>query len=355
MALSIGIIGLPNAGKSTLFNALLDRQAAKVAERPFTTIEPNTGVVPVPDERLKKLAALVKPDKVVTATVTFIDIAGLVKGAHRGEGLGNKFLSHIRSCDAILHLVRAFSGSSVSRVESSVDPASDVEIVNLEMVMADFEIVSLKLEETAKKARTETKLRNYLAALEKLKKVLEEGKFASEAGLSQEEKDLLKELNLLTLKPVVYVLNTDEGGPAEGKGLSDSIGALQICALLEAEVIGLDPEEKKKTLAEFGVKEPGLDKLIKAAYRLLGLISFYTIKGGKEVHAWPLKNGSSALDAAAKVHSDMAKGFIKAEVVELTTLFASGTWLEAKKQGKLRLEGKDYQVKDGEVIEFKFN
>jgi small GTP-binding protein len=346
LSLSIGIIGLPNAGKSTLFNALLGRQIAEVAERPFTTIEPNAGVVSVPDRRLDQLVALIKPERVVPATVKFIDIAGLVKGAHQGEGLGNKFLGEIRSCQAILHLVRAFENRAVSRVEGSLNPASDVAIVNLEMVMADFEVVVKRTDEVKKKARTRSDLGKLLKVLEKLKAVLGEGKLASEADFSEEEKLLVKDLNLLTLKPVIYVLNTDEAG-LKGEGI-------RICARLELALLDLKKEEKEEYLKEVGVKELGLDRLIREAYFLLDLITFYTVKGGKEVHAWPLKRGETALEAARWVHTDMAGGFIKAEVIKAEVLLSLGGWQEAKEAGKVRLEGRDYKVTDGEVLEFKF-
>jgi GTP-binding protein YchF len=355
MSLSVGIVGLPNAGKSTLFNALLGRQAAQVAEYPFTTIKPNTGVVEVPDERLEQLAALIKPQKLVPATIEFIDIAGLVKGAHQGEGLGNQFLGQIRACDAILHLIRDFSNPSVSRAEGSVDPASDLSIVDLEMVLADFEIVAKKSEEVKKKSRTDPKLKKLLGTLEKLKRTLGEGKFGSTADLDKDEKDLVKELNLLTSKPVVYVLNIDEKGPAKDKGLPNSYQALEICAELEAGLADLSQKEKKEFLAELGIKESGLDKLISQAYRLLGLITFYTIKGGQEVRAWAIQKGESALAAAAKVHTDMAKGFIKAEVIDVDKLLAFETWQKAKESGQIQLQGREYQVNDGDVVEFKFS
>ena len=288
MALSVGIVGLPNAGKSTLFNALTSRRLAETAPRPFTTIEPHEAVVPVPDEKLKKLSELTKPEKTVPATVTFIDIAGLVKGASKGEGLGNQFLGKIREVDAIVHVVREFSDPQVVHVAGKIDPKEDLEIVNLEL-----------------------------------------------------------ELGGIVGKPVIYVYNTDE------KDINQGGKDIYICAKLEEELTDFAPEERRKYLRELGVEESGLEKLIKKAYALLGLITFYTIKGGKEVHAWSLKKSKTALDAAAEVHTDFAKGFIKAEVINVEKLLAAGSWKEAKEKGGVRLEGKDYIVADGDVIEFK--
>lgn len=296
MSLSVGIVGLPNSGKSTLFNALLSRQIAQVAEYPFTTIEPNTGVVEVPDERLNKLAELIKPEKVVPAAVKFIDIAGLVKGAHQGEGLGNKFLGHIREVDAILHIVRAFNNPSVSHVHGKIDPPTDIEIVNLELELGEIK------------------------------------------------------------KPMIYVLNISEDQIAkEAKALFPALKeeVIPVCAKLEMDLAELSPEERREYLVELGIKESGLDKVIKSAYKLLGLITFFTIKGGKQVQAWPIKEGSTALDAAGLVHTDFAKGFVKAEVIGVNELLEIGGWKEAQEKGKIRLEGKDYEVCDGEVIEFK--
>ncbi len=332
MSLSVGIVGIPNAGKSTLFNALLQRQIADVAEYPFTTIEPNTGVVEVPDERLAKLSGVLKIAKVVPAPVKFIDIAGLVKGAHKGEGLGNKFLSHIRETDAIIHVVRDFEEPGVPHVAGGINPIHDITIVNLELVLADFEIVARRLAEK----KLENKQRG---VLEKIKKILEEGKMAAEANLSEEEKKLVAEFSLLTLKPIIYVINTNV-----------------------ERVEKLNPDEFKKVTGKSKVlilsaKSGGspLSELIKEACKTLDLITFYTIKGGKETRAWPIKRGASAREAAGIVHTDMAKGFIKAEVINWSELVALGSWLQAKKSGKIRVEGRDYPVQDGEVLEIKFH
>jgi len=308
MSLSVGIVGLPNAGKSTLFNALAARRLAETAPRPFTTIDPHEAVVGIGDEKLEKLSELVKPEKTVPASVTFIDIAGLVKGAHKGEGLGNQFLAKIREVDAIVHAVRAFTNPEVSHQNPSGQPGS------ADQILEDIGIVNLELE-----------------------------------------------LGEIKGKPTIYVLNMDEGKIKDDsinqiiKEIKKKFGgeALAISAKLEEEFIDLEPEERKEYLKELGVEEGGLNRLIKKAYELLGLITFYTIKGGKEVHAWSLKEGRTALDAAGEVHTDFAKNFIKAEVINVDELLALGEWKEAKEKGKVRLEGRDYIVKEGDVIEFK--
>jgi hypothetical protein len=294
MSLSVGIVGLPNSGKSTLFNALLSRQIAQVAEYPFTTIEPNTGVVEVPDERLDKLVQLIKPEKSVPAAIKFVDIAGLVKGAHQGEGLGNKFLSHIREVDAIVHVLRLFENPNVSHVHNKINPREDAEIVNLELELAEIK------------------------------------------------------------KPMIYVLNVDEKQLNQEKGNWGLKGeVISICAKLESDLADLSVEERKEYLQETGIKESGLDQLIRAAYKLLDLITFFTIKGGKQVQAWPIKQGATAIQAAEMVHTDFAQGFIKAEVISFNELEKAESWRQAQELGKTRLEGRDYQVQDGDVIEFK--
>jgi len=332
MSLSVGIVGLPNAGKSTLFNRLLEREVAAVAEYPFTTIEPNTGVVEVPDERLPQISQSLKIDKVVPAAVKFIDIAGLVKGAHQGEGLGNKFLAHIRETDAILHLVRDFENSNVPHVMGRIDPIHDILVLNLELVLADFETVAKRLQD--KKLEKKEK-----DVLEKIKKVLDQGKLASETDLTLEEKRIVAALHLLTLKPMIYVINTNQ----------EKVNQLRASKF--ENVTG-----NKKVLI-LSAKEGGnlLSQMIKEAYQILGLITFYTVKGGKEVRAWPIKKGGSAFQAAEEVHSDIAQGFIKAEVIDWQTLVKFGSWQKAKKAGKIRTEGKNYQVQDGDVLEIKFH
>ncbi|HUW21703.1 MAG TPA: redox-regulated ATPase YchF [Candidatus Bathyarchaeia archaeon] len=355
MSLSVGIVGLPNAGKSTLFNALLGCQIAEVAERPFTTIEPNTGVVVIPDSRLERLGQLIKPEKLVSATIKFIDIAGLVKGAHKGEGLGNQFLSQIRFCDAILHLVRAFSNPRVVRPEESLNPLADAEIVNLEMALADLEIVERSLIEAKKKARVNSDMAALVGVLEKIKAALGKDQVTIRTQLTDEEKEIIKELNLLTLKPMIYILNVDESGRGQDKNLPSSFPVLEICAALQAELTGLENSERQEFAGEFGLEEGALNQLIKEAYQLLDLITFYTIKGGKEVHAWPIRKGTKAVVAAGQVHTDMARGFIKAEVINVDQLLSIGSWQRSKELGKLQLQGKDYKVTDGDVVEFKFS
>lgn len=332
MSLSVGIVGLPNAGKSTLFNALLQREIADVAQYPFTTIEPNTGVVEVPDERLVKLGAALKINKTVPAPVKFIDIAGLVKGAHKGEGLGNKFLSHIRETSVILHVVRDFEDSAVPHVAGKIDPIHDITVVNLELILADFEVVAKRLED--KKLDSKEK-----AILEKIKKVLDQGRLAIEANLSDEEGQRVAELNLLTLKPMIYVVNTNQ----------EKVN--QFTAARFRKVTG----EREVLILSAKDGGPPLLDLIKVAYQTLGLITFYTSKGLKEVRAWPLRAGETVLLASEMVHSDMAKGFIKAEVIDWQDLVRLTSWQAAKKAGKIRVEGKNYQVQDGEVLEIKFH
>jgi len=301
MSLSIGIVGLPNAGKSTLFNALLSRQIAQVASFPFTTIEPNVGIVPVPDNRLEKLAKLIGPQVTTPASVEFIDIAGLIKGAHKGEGLGNQFLGKIREVAAIVHIVRMFTNPDVSHYYETIDPKRDIEIVNIELQLGGIK------------------------------------------------------------KPTIYVLNVsedqlkDQKWPSKIKVGEEEVELVPVCAKLEADLADFSSEERKQYLKEMGIEESGLDKLIKKAYQLLGLITFYTIKGGKEVRAWSLPKGKTALEAAAEVHTDMAKGFVKAEVVGFEELMECGGWKAAAEAGRVRLEGKDYIVQDGDVIEFRFN
>ena len=292
MSLSVGIVGLPNVGKSTLFNALAARRLAETAPRPFTTIEPHEAVVPVPDEKLKKLSELLNPETTVPATVTFIDIAGLVKGAHKGEGLGNQFLAKIREVDAVVHAVRVFKDEAVVHVQGKIEPKEDIEIVNLEL-----------------------------------------------------------ELGGITGKPVIYVFNSSENELGTFK--LEGYPGVNISAKLEEEMIDFSPEERKEYLRQLGIEESGLERLINKAYEILGLITFYTIKGGKELHAWSLKGGASALEAAGQVHTDFAKNFIKAEAINVDELLKLGSWKEAREAGKLRLEGKDYPVRNGEVVEFK--
>jgi ribosome-binding ATPase YchF (GTP1/OBG family) len=345
MNLSIGIIGLPNVGKSTLFNALLRKQAAASANFPFTTIEPNVGVVPVPDERLEKLAKVVGTQTVIPATVKFVDIAGLVKGASEGEGLGNKFLSHIREVDATVHLVRDFQDSEVVRVGES--PEKDIEIVNTELQLADLETIGKLLDEAERqtKASRDPQTINKLNALEKIKESLEKGLLASEASLTEVEKEAVGVLPLLTVKPQVITLNVDEDKLA-GEGL-------RISAKLESELAELTEEEAREYLSELGVEESGLEKLVRKMYQTLGLISFFTA-GEKEARAWTVKAGTKAPQAAGVIHTDFEKGFIKADVVTWEKLVEASGWAEARAKGLVRLEGREYAVADGDVCLFRF-
>lgn len=348
MMLNCGIVGLPNAGKSTLFNALLAKQVALVAAYPFTTIEPNTGVVKVPDENLEKLGEQFSDAQVVPSSIKFIDIAGLVKGAHKGEGLGNEFLSHIQRVDLILHLVGNFSDQK----DVKDTPLQKVEIVNLELVLKDQQIVGSLL--ANKKLEQEKR-----EILERIKSWLEKGKFVKDLELGKEEKELLQEFNLLTSKPMFYVLNLKEGDLKETskkiKKLKEQIGkgeVLVICAKLESDLTELEKKEQKEYLEALGI-ESGLDQVIKTAFRLLDLITFYTVKGGKIISAWEIKRENNILEAAEKVHTDFTENFIKAEVIGVEELLKIGSWQKTKEKGKLRVVGRDYQVKDGEVVEFK--
>ena len=345
MSLGIGIIGLPNVGKSTLFNALLKRQQAFVANYPFATIEPNVGVVPVVDKRLDRLAEIEKDENklpnqppIIYATVSFVDIAGLVKGAYKGEGLGNKFLAHIREVDAIVQVIRFFKDTNVVHISETPDPQSDLETVNTELILADIQ--------TLEKSKTKDKISNL--AIEKLAQGLNEGKMARDLSLTSEELEVIKPLQLLTMKPMFYVANVSEDQ------LKDSFPQqfIPISAKVEAELSSLTSEEQEEYLKELGVSESGLDKVIHKGYEILNLISFLTA-GVKEVRAWTLRRGSTALRASGTIHTDFEKKFIKAEIIEFEDFVNAGGWKRARELGKTRLEGRDYIVKDGDVIEFK--
>ena len=359
--MDIGIVGLPNSGKSTLFNALLKRQIADVGEYPFTTVEPNTGVVKVADERLDKLSKALGIDKIVPAAVKFYDIAGLIKGAHEGEGLGNQFLSQIRQVDAILHLVRGFSSPKVPHVMGQVDPVHDLMVVNLELTLADFEVVAKGLVEEEMKTKRGQGKSERLVTLKKLNQVLGEGRSVSELELSEEEKLLIKDLNLLTLKPILYVLNLDESAIGQVNGWDDFSSkkkvaeklppVMLISAKLEAEINELSEKEQQIYLRELEIKEPLLDRLIKKCFSVLDLITFFTVKGGHQVQAWPLRRGKTILEAAELIHTDLAEGFINAEVIIWNQLAELGSWVKARDQGEVSLAGKDHVVKEGEVIE----
>ena len=358
MSLSIGIVGLPNVGKSTLFNALTNNDIL-AANYPFATIEPNTGIVPVPDERLQKLADLYKSNKIIPATVTFVDIAGLVAGASKGEGLGNKFLANIRQCDAIVHIVRAFENSEILRHDNgTVDPKADIEIINTELILADLQTIDTRLPKVQKEAKAKPAARETAGYLESLKRHLEEGTPLS--ALPSLDYEHIADLHLLTAKPVIYAFNVaedtlaDDTKKAELEKLVAPNKAIFVCAKLEEEIKGLDEADAKELLESYGVNETGLTQMIHAAYDTLGLQSYLTA-GQQEVRAWTIKKGSTAPQAAGVIHTDFERGFIAAQVVDYDDLISAGSEAAAKAAGKMRTEGKDYIMQPGDVVEFRFN
>ncbi len=357
MSLSIGIVGLPNVGKSTLFNALTNNDIL-AANYPFATIEPNTGIVPVPDERLAVLADMYHTEKVVPATVTFVDIAGLVAGAASGEGLGNKFLAHIRQCDAIVHIVRAFANDDIVHVDTTVDPQRDIDIINTELMLADIQTIETRLTRLTKEAKANPKARSTLEYLQQLRDDLAAG---TPVHLNKNIiHEAIADLHLLTAKPVIYVFNVDEAtlANAEAKArlaaLAHGSTALFICATLEDELKGLDAKDALELLASYDVPEAGLTQLIRAAYDTLGLQSYLTA-GPKEVHAWTIHQGWTAPQAAGVIHTDFERGFIAAQVVDYDDLVAAGSEAKAREAGKIRTEGKAYIMQPGDVVEFRFN
>ena len=362
--MKIGIVGLPNVGKSTMFNVITNA-GAECANYPFCTIEPNVGVVPVPDERLDELTKMYKPEKTTHAIIEFVDIAGLVKGASKGEGLGNKFLSHIREVDAICEVVRCFEDPNIVHVDGSIDPIRDIETINLELIFADIETLNKRIDSVKKKLKADKKCQEELDVLEKIKNVLENGKSARTVELNDDEKEFLKDTFLLTMKPILYIANVSEEQLADASNdenvkkvvmyaKQENAEVIPLCVKIEEELASLDGDDKKEMLDALGLESSGLDKVIKASYDLLGLMSFLTA-GEPEVRAWTIKKGTKAPQAAGKIHSDIERGFIRAEIVSYDDLMREGSMTAAKEKGLVRSEGKEYIMQDGDIVLFRFN
>lgn len=357
MSLSIGIVGLPNVGKSTLFNALTNNDIL-AANYPFATIEPNTGIVPVPDPRLAKLAEIYGSQKIIPATVTFVDIAGLVAGASKGEGLGNKFLANIRQCDAIIHIVRAFENNDIVHVSNTINPKNDIEVINTELILADIQTIENRLPRLQKEAKANPKIRSQVDYLSSLLENLQSGKTLS--TLEDLDRSLISDLHLLTAKPVIYAFNVDEDTlTSQDKkdklaGLVSPAKSIFVCAKLEEEIKGLDENDAKELLESYGVQETGLSQMIHAAYDILDLQSYITA-GPKEIHAWTIHKGWTAPQAAGVIHTDFERGFIAAQIINYNDLVQAGSEQAAKQAGKIRTEGKDYIMSPDDVVEFRFN